>query len=204
MPDTDWMPNPQGKRKTFFENFAAKAGAVATSLGLDFADAIAAATKWVGSYTTYTDARDVADGAAKAVSTQSKLTDSAIRAAVRLLKATPGVTPEMLAALQVLGEDVEATAHADAQAPVLVLVLVGGRMEVKFTKHGHQGIMLYSRRGTETEWTKLGLDTQSPYVDTRPNLVPGQPEDRHYRAFFTEHDQEVGELSAEFTIAVRG
>lgn len=152
----------------------------------------------------FTAARDVANGAAQAVSTQNKLTDSAIRAAVRQLKATPGVTPEMLAALQVEGEDIDPTGHRDAQAPVLVLVIVGGRVEVKFTKHGHQGIMLYGCRGTETAWTKLGLDTQSPYVDTRPNLVPGQPEDRHYRAYFTEHDQEVGELSAEFTIAVRG
>jgi hypothetical protein len=42
--------------------------------------------------------------------------------------------------------------------------------------------------------TFLARDTEAPYVDTRPLLVPGQPEQRTYRAIYVGHgDEEVGE-----------
>lgn len=77
-------------------------------------------------------------------------------------------------------------------------------MVVKFRKHGHQSILLQSQRGAETEWTTLGLDTHSLYVDNRPNLVVWQAEDRHYRACYTDRDASIGELSDVAVIAVRG
>jgi hypothetical protein len=69
-----------------------------------------------------------------------------------------------------------------------------GRVELDFPKGKSKGVNLYTKRGTETTLTFLARDTEAPYVDTRPLLVPGQPEQRTYRAIYVGHgDEEVGE-----------
>ena len=51
-----------------------------------------------------------------------------------------------------------------------------------FRKYTHQGIYGESRRGgPNAPWEFLCIDTESPYEDERPLLVPGQPEVREYR-----------------------
>jgi len=52
-------------------------------------------------------------------------------------------------------------------------------------------VNVYSRRGSETAFTFLARDTESPYIDTRPNLV-NAPEPREYKALYVWHDEEVG------------
>ena len=67
-----------------------------------------------------------------------------------------------------------------------------------------KGVNLYSKRGAETALTFLARDTEAPYVDTRPLLVPGQPEQRTYRAIYVgPGDEEVGDPGNELTITAR-
>ncbi len=52
------------------------------------------------------------------------------------------------------------------------------------------------QRAGETTWTMLGTDTSSPYLDSRPPLVAGQPEVRRYRLRYVVNDVPVGNYSA--------
>jgi hypothetical protein len=79
-----------------------------------------------------------------------------------------------------------------------------GRVELDFPKGKSKGVNLYTKRGTETTLTFLARDTEAPYVDTRPLLVPGQPEQRTYRAIYVgPGDEEVDYSVNELTITAK-
>ena len=54
-----------------------------------------------------------------------------------------------------------------------------GAVTVGFDKSISSGVRILGRRGTESVFSLLGIDTESPYVDTRANLGAG-PETRQY------------------------
>ena len=56
-------------------------------------------------------------------------------------------------------------------------------VRLPFQKWGHQGVTLESRRGGGN-FEQLAIDTESPYLDERPLLIPTAPEIREYRARF--------------------
>lgn len=68
-------------------------------------------------------------------------------------------------------------------------------VRLRFAMLGHDQLEIYSRRGSETEWTLITVDTNNPYVDGRAPLVAGQPETRDYRARYRDDDLPVGEWS---------
>ena len=53
-------------------------------------------------------------------------------------------------------------------------------VRIDFTKFGHKGVYLESRRGTGA-WEFLGIDTTKPYLDERPLLAAPAAESREYR-----------------------
>ena len=57
-------------------------------------------------------------------------------------------------------------------------------VRLRFSKYGHMGVYIESRRGANGVWEFLAIDTESPYEDERPLLVAGQPEVREYRMRF--------------------
>jgi len=70
---------------------------------------------------------------------------------------------------------------------LLQLIQSMGQQTVKLTfyKYGHMGVFIESRRGgPSASWEFLTIDTESPYEDSRPLLVAGQPEVREYRMRF--------------------
>ncbi|MBI5215382.1 MAG: hypothetical protein HY960_06475 [Ignavibacteriae bacterium] len=62
-------------------------------------------------------------------------------------------------------------------------------------------VVIYSMRGVETTYTMLDRDTRSPFDDSRPNLVPGVPEQRKYKYVYFLNDEEVG-LPLELSVVV--
>ena len=201
--DTDWVPNRLADKVSLYTDIKQNAGTVGKELGLDSTAAVEAADNWLATFAEMETTRTTAEGAAKTFQKQNKPSEDAVRGFVKQVKANPQVTPAQLALLHASGSATRPQDRVAALAPVLELHQEGGHVVVKFGKHGHQGILLYGRRDPETEWSLLGLDTISPYHDTRPNVVPGQAETRHYRAYFADRDQPVGELSAEVALAVR-
>lgn len=54
---------------------------------------------------------------------------------------------------------------------------------------GHQQIENQSRRGTEAGFTRMAMDTRSPWIDRPPRLVPGQPELCEFRVRYFDDDK---------------
>ena len=104
-----------------------------------------------------------------------------------------------------IGEDLGIVAEEDTTvltAPELSVSLEGGNPVIKFIKSTSDGIRLYGKRGSETAFTFLAVDTRSPYVDNRPNQTPGTPETREYYAFCIVADEQVGTQSDVINITV--
>jgi hypothetical protein len=55
----------------------------------------------------------------------------------------------------------------------------------------------------DREFVFLARDTSSPYVDNRPLLNGGKPEQRQYKAICVANDQEVGQFSDEVVVTAR-
>ncbi len=99
---------------------------------------------------------------------------------VQRIKDAAGYTP-------IIGEDLGIIAPEDTSdhpVPVVKLELLDGdghqNVKINFTKYGHMGVYIESRRGAGA-FEFLGIDTESPYQDERPLLTAGQPEVREYR-----------------------
>ena len=89
------------------------------------------------------------------------------------------------------GED--ATQHAVPEISADVIAdSPNESVELSFTKYGHTGVYFESRRGN-LGWQFLGVDTDSPYVDSRPLLAAGVPEVREYRARFWDKGEPNGD-----------
>jgi hypothetical protein len=65
-------------------------------------------------------------------------------------------------------------------------------VKLTFFKYTHMGVYIESRRGNGA-WEFLAIDTESPYDDERPLLVPGVPEVREYRMRFWDKGTPNGE-----------
>ncbi len=77
----------------------------------------------------------------------------------------------------------------------------GQAVRISFSKYGHQAVVIESRRaGGPAE--ALPLAGQSPYTDSRPLLVAGQPEVREYRLRFWDKGEPNGPWTPWREIAV--
>ena len=93
---------------------------------------------------------------------------------------------------------------ASVQPPQFSLRAQRDDVVVRFRKAGHQGVIIESRRGAETEFARLAVRTFSPFRDQRPVLVPGTPEVRVYRLRFMDHDEPSAACSDLQEILLRG
>ena len=119
------------------------------------------------------------------------LTIGGLRTLINRIKTEPAYTQAMGADLGIIGT----AQHTDFSAakPALTAGMVGGQITVAFKRGHSNGIRLYCKRGSETTFSFLALDTHSPYHDTRENLVSGTPETRQYYAYYINNtDEQVG------------
>jgi len=114
------------------------------------------------------------------------------------IKAHPNYT-------EVIGEDLGIIGAEQAGADQVkpdgqATALPKHEVRITFVKRGHDGVDIESQRAAEMDWTYLAFDGFSPYVDNRPPLVPGQPEERRYRLRYRDNDLPVGEYSDIFVV----
>lgn len=104
---------------------------------------------------------------------------------IMAIKGAPGYTEGIGLLLGIVGSEVTRNGHGAGPRLRLALNQVPDMQEVlvKFIKDGHLGVWIESRRAGGA-WEFLTISTRSPYLDTRPLLVPGQAEVREYRAMF--------------------
>lgn len=116
-----------------------------------------------------------------------------VRRLIKRLKSHPNYTPNMGESLGVEGP---MRPHVPLHPPrVKAISEGGGIVRLNWFKGTASGVRIQSMRGDETGWTVIGHDTHSPFMDTRPLLVPGQPEQRSYRLIYLRGDDPVGEPS---------
>ena len=111
---------------------------------------------------------------------------------VRTIKAAPGYTEGIGLQMGIVGSE----DTVDHLFPELFLKVEQGPacqcVRVRFKKWEHYAVAIYSQRGGGA-WELLGIASESPFMDERPLLVPGQPEVRSYRARFWDGGAENGD-----------
>lgn len=117
--------------------------------------------------------------------------DKEIRRMIRYWKTLPGFAASGSAgALKIRGTP--RVFDPGKCKPSLKVMIVGGKVIIKFRKNGADAVNLYTRLAGESQWTKLARDSSSPCMDPRPLATPNVPEVREYMAMAEYKDVEVG------------
>ncbi len=99
---------------------------------------------------------------------------------MQVIKRSGKCTDDLAALLRIVGAD-DTVEH---ELPEFTLKIERGGgcecVKVTFRKFEHEAVVVWSRRGGGA-WENLAVAINSPYLDERPLLVPGQPEQREYR-----------------------
>ena len=117
----------------------------------------------------------------------------------RQMKAN-GCSDEIAKDLGIVGSDI-ANSFTESQ-PELKLLLTAGIITGKYKRGQLNGIHLECRRGAETAFSYLLTANKASFKDDRPNLIAGQAETRHYRAWFILNDEVVGVVSNVVSISI--
>lgn len=206
MAKADYLPRLVDVLDTWLGNFSAKLSTHAAALGLAPATVTAittSITNFRATYTAQVAAEATFKNAAQLTRTQKEALISGvggIRDLVQVIKHSASYTLN-------IGEDLgieldEPAVDVDTIKPVLLLFkLVDKKIRIQFKKAVADGVIIKSRRGTETEFTFLAKLIQSPYIDDRPNLNAA-PEQREYVANYFIGNNSVGLESDVVSIAV--
>ena len=192
----DYFPKSDGDMLKWEDNFSENLPNYADALGLkpDDVTALQGNCKNIGTAIhDCTKAQSLAkEAVAKKLIILKQNTDP-MRIAIGQIKRSNGYTEAIGKALGIIGTDepVDPTTYK----PKISADVFPGHVTVKFTKKGVQGVNIYSKLKSDTNWEKLAFDSYSPYEDNRPLHVPGTPEVRQYMAIGVVHDHEIGQMS---------
>ena len=125
-----------------------------------------------------------------------------VRALAARIKAHPRYSDALGKELGIVGTGTAPGANPLAKPSVSTTTAGANTVDVAFVKNGYEAVLLESQRGTETAWTPLGNVRYSPHRDARPNLAPGVPDVRRYRAIYLVKDKITGQYSDTVTITV--
>ena len=190
----DFIPRKRAQRLAWWQGISDNITVEGPKMGLtapEIAAAKAVADDMIAKMAAVDAAQAALDGARAVEKTATAVNDPAIRGHVRNWKTRPeyaGSGSEGV--LQLRGT--ESTFDPGTFKTVLKVTVDGGQIKITFTKGETDGVVIYSRLRGSQGWTKLGLDTGSPYYDTRPLATPGVPETREYMARGVLDDEEIG------------
>lgn len=206
MAKIDYLPKLVDQFDTWLGNFSTKLATHAAALNLAPAvvtSITTAITNFRATYTAQVAAEATFKNAAQLTRTQKEDLVSGtggIRDLVHIIKHTSTYTLN-------IGEDLgieldETDVNKDTIKPTLLLFkLIDNKIRISFKKGIADGVIIKSRRGTETELTFLAKVIQSPHIDDRPNLT-AMPEKRDYVADYFIGNTPVGLESDVVSITV--
>ena len=194
---TDFIPVGNGDMDSFEENLISKITIHAPALGLN-PDEVTESINIISGHRTAFAKMNSKRSESKSATEDNynSLTRAVneIRRLAKQIKSSKSYTTGIGDDLGIIGSDI-AGKYSVIMKPSLKANMNGQEVVIKFRKEGTDGIKLYSRRGAETEFTFLAVDTASPYNDTRDKLDPTKPEQREYYAYFFETDSDIGQQS---------
>lgn len=123
-----------------------------------------------------------------------------IRPLIQRIKNHPGYTEEIGKDLGIIGP-VSSVDYATAK-PVLKVIKGANGITIDFNKSEFDGVKIFSRCGSETEFSFLANDTNPPYLDTRQNQNSSKAELREYYAVYILNDDTIGLESEIYKITV--
>jgi len=203
MAKADFIPGPADELDTWEGTFFDNIDAVGTACGLtpqQISDVKDKITIHRANYTAQKNEEQVLAGKVQATLLNKKIAisdEGGVRKMVGIMKANPNYTLELGQQLGVEGPEI-----TKGNQPTLKVALEAGNISIFYNKEKNDGIALLSQRGSEPDFVEILTDRHSPAVDNRPNLQPGVPEKRQYKAFFLKGDARIGTESAVVTITV--
>jgi hypothetical protein len=202
MAKSDFIPDSDDSFKTWHDRFTAASGVIGGTLGISAGDLVNINTDNASIHTRI--AASMAADAAAQQSTRDKKTargfvETNTRKLAKRLKLHPSYTDALGEQLGIVGPE-DTTALANAKPKVKAKALPHGVVEVGWTKGKADGVNIYSKRDNDADYVFLARDTQAPYVDNRPCLQAGKPEQRRYKAICVSNDVEVGQFSDEVVV----
>jgi len=121
-----------------------------------------------------------------------------LRKLIQTIKNRPAYT-------ETIGQDLDILSSATTvypDAPTITLTqAAAGAVTIGWNKAGWSGVRFQSR-AKGGEWSDIGIDLHSPFVDTRPLATPFQPEGREYRASYLDGDTPQATFSQVLEVTV--
>ena len=190
----DYIPRQRDQRYRWYKNISTNIVAEAVKFGGPPADATGVKAA-VDSVTTKMDATDAAQATTDAARQQESDTEAGVlqllRAKVRNWKTLPGWAAsgsEQILQLAGTGSGFDPASYQTS----LKTSPVPGGVRVDFTKKGATAVNIYMRVRGAANWNHIGMDTETPYIDSTPSAAPGKPEVREYMGRGLLHDEEIG------------
>ncbi len=202
----DYVPTKRDSRYVWLKNLSDNITAEAVKFGAPSGDAtiVKNAADDLLAKMDATNAADAALKGARAAEATALAADMAVlRAKVRNFKTLPlWASSGSEGVLQVKGT--EPPPAPGIYKPVLTVKIEGGHPVVDFDKLGVDAMAIYSRLHSTDPFVRLAIDTEAPYVDTRPLAQAGVAEVREYMGRGMVGDEEVGQDSDIVRIAFAG
>lgn len=202
----DFIPSKRADQYLWWKNMSDNIAVEGPKLGLAPAD-VTAVKALADAQLAAMEAGDAAkvalDGARETERTTTDSSEASIRARVRNWKTLgtyEGSGSEGVLRLRGPSSVVDPLTFKT----VLKASVVASQVRVDFTKGGVDAVNIYTRLRGTTGWTKLALDSSSPYYDTRPLTNAAQPESREYMGRGVIDDEEVGVDSDIVSVAFGG
>lgn len=193
----DYLPRKRNEKYLWWKNLNDNLDAEGPKMGLAAGEVTAAkalAADMMAKYEDTDTAQAALDGARATEKNAVPINEAAIRAKIRNWKTLPGYAASgSEGVLKLKGSD--SGFDPNTFKPVLKLSIVGGQIKIDFVKGECDGVVIYCRLRGTPGWTKLGIDTATPYFDTNPLANAAVPEVREYMARGIIDDEEVGVAS---------
>jgi hypothetical protein len=125
---------------------------------------------------------------------------SRLRALVQIVKNSKGYNTSMGQDLGIIASG----APAGPEIPTLTLTKSrAGEITFDWNKSGWTGVKIQARAAGTLDWSDLGTDLFSPFVDSRPLATPSTPEVREYRACYLDKETPTLDWSAVLVVTVQ-
>lgn len=204
MAKQDFIPTRDNDYLAWDDNLVARLPGLATKYNVPTAQVTAATAANTDLHAKSTDANQkqtTAKAANGTFRTTKRTVIDSRRALARQIKGQPNYD---VADGDLMGiEGPEDTTDLTNKKPTLRLrgAATAGHAEIDFDKSVSDGVRIESKRGSETAFSFLAIDSVPTYVDNRANLGTG-PETRQYRAQYILNDEPIGQVSEILTVTV--
>jgi len=199
----DYMPRRDGDLDKWEDNFVNKLPIHGTTVGLTHDEVTASETVIHAHKTSYGEMiliKETARSKVAANTSNKNSMRSYIRPMVQRIKNHPNYTDEIGKDLGIVGP--VSTIDYSTAKPVLKLTAGAGGLTIDFNKSDFDGVKIFSRRGSEPDFSFLANDTNPPYHDTRANMNSSAAELREYYAVYILNDEVIGLESEIYKITV--